>query len=137
MSEPSRLEQILLVEDDDDIREVAELALSSSGGFEVATCGSGAEAHDAAAEFGPDLVLLDVMMPEVDGMTVLDELRDDPETASIPVVFLTARAQPDEVEQYRDRGVADVIVKPFDPVELPDRVRDAWERATEIARDGD
>lgn len=127
MTTADELNKILLVEDDDHIREVAELALSQHGGFEVATCDSGGEAKPTAVDVDPDLILLDVMMPEIDGIEVLRRLRDDPATESIPVVFLTARAQPDEIDEYRDLGVADVIVKPFDPVELPDRVRKAWE----------
>lgn len=121
------LAKVLVVEDDDHIREVAELALSQKGDLEVETCSRGKDAFDAVVDFQPDLVLLDVMMPEVDGITVLEKLREDPQTAALPVVFLTARAQPDEIEEYRSKGVADVITKPFDPIALPDRVRAAWE----------
>lgn len=129
MSRSDPLQTILLVEDDADIREVAELALTHAGDLEVVTCARGTEAREAVERVEPDLVLLDVMMPEVDGVEVFRQLQNDPETASIPVVFLTARAQPDEVDEYRQLGVLDVIVKPFDPTELPERVRQAWDRA--------
>lgn len=121
------LEEILVVEDDDHIREVAELALSQHGSYRVETFASGREAAGRSVECDPDLILLDVMMPDVDGIEVLEDLRDHSSTRQIPVVFLTARAQPDELEDYRSLGVADVIVKPFDPVELPGRIREIWE----------
>lgn len=126
MDRSEKLHDILLVEDDPHIREVAALALEQSGDMSVEECGRGADAPEMAADSKPDLVLLDVMMPEVDGVEVLARLRDSPKTSPIPVVFLTARAQPSEIEEYRDLGVLDVIVKPFDPVELPERVREAW-----------
>ena len=126
MSDPHTLTKILIVEDDPHIREVAKMALERTGDLEVETCARGTDAHAAVREFAPDLVLLDVMMPEVDGPAVFEQLADDPETADVPVVFLTARAQPNELEEYREMGVADVIVKPFDPMALPDQVRAAW-----------
>lgn len=131
MSAPEQLDHVLVVEDDDHIREVAELALSQHGSLDVTTCATGTRAHDRATDVEPDLILLDVMMPDVDGIEVLEALRDDASTREIPVVFLTARAQPDEIEEYRSLGVADVIVKPFDPVELPGRVQQIWEELDE------
>ncbi|MFB6350248.1 MAG: response regulator [Bradymonadaceae bacterium] len=125
-SPPTTLRKILVVEDDPHIREVAQMALERTGDLEVATCGKGADAYDHVREFAPDLVLLDVMMPEVDGLEVFEQLQADETTSSVPVVLLTARAQPDELEEYHQRGVADVIVKPFDPVALPEQVRDVW-----------
>ena len=126
---PDGLDCILVVEDDRDIREVAKLALEQIGDLQVATCSKGADAFDTALELAPDLILLDVMMPGTNGVTVLGQLADAPETADIPVVFLTARAQPDELEEYRRLGVADVVVKPFDPMELPGRVVEAFREA--------
>jgi CheY-like chemotaxis protein len=115
--------RILYVDDEDDIREVATLALELDSGLTVRTCASGAEALDAAAAWQPDLILLDVMMPHMDGPTTLARLRDIPATASIPVVFITARTQAGEVEQFKSLGALGVLAKPFDPMTLGDAVR--------------
>ena len=122
------LETILLIEDDRHIRQVARLALTQSPELTVETAKSGRDALERVGDLQPDLILLDVMMPELDGLDVLDALTEDPTTADIPVVFLTAKAQPSEIEEYRRRGVIDVIVKPFDPMTLGDQVREAWQR---------
>ncbi|MBI3948609.1 MAG: response regulator [Armatimonadetes bacterium] len=121
------LTRILFVEDEPDIQEVARLALEVVGGFTVRVCGSGAEALQVAPEFGPELVLLDVMMPGMDGPTTLKALRGLPSTAETPVVFVTAKAQPHEVARYRELGALGVITKPFDPMALSDEVRRLWE----------
>jgi two-component system OmpR family response regulator len=125
----SELRRILLVDDDTDIRTVATLALQAVGGFEVRPCSSGQEALGAVVAFGPQLVMLDVMMPGMDGPAVLEQLRLLPEVARVPVVFLTAKAQPDEIERLKGLGAVDVIAKPFDPMALATQVRAAWERA--------
>lgn len=122
------LSRILLVEDDPDIQEIAALALESLGGFEVTVCGSGAEALEEAARRPPDLVLLDFMMPGMDGAEVLAELRRRPDLPNAPVVFMTAKAQAREIERFLALGAADVITKPFDPVELPERLNAIWNR---------
>jgi len=114
------------VEDDPDIQTVTSLALGSFGGFDVRTCGSAQEAVAAAAEFRPDLILLDVMMPGMDGLEALTALRDMPATANVPVVFLTARVQPHEIERYRELGSLGVIPKPFEPTALADTIRAIW-----------
>jgi CheY-like chemotaxis protein len=121
------LTRILLVEDDPDIQTVTSLALSGFGGFEVRVCGSAREAVDSAAEFGPDLILLDVMMPGMDGLEALMALRAISATAEVPVVFLTARVQPHEVQRYRELGSLAVIPKPFEPTALADTIRAIWE----------
>ena len=120
------LETILIVEDDRHIRQVAKLALTQSPDLAVECAASGRDALDRVGNLQPDPILLDVMMPGLDGLDVLDALQDDPQTAEIPVVFLTAKAQPTEIEEYRERGVVDVIVKPFDPMKLADQVEGAW-----------
>ncbi len=120
------LQRILLVEDDPDIQTVASLALSGIGGFTVAVCGSAGEALRTAPGFGPDLILLDVMMPGMDGPTTLRALRAAPETAVTPVVFMTAKIQAQEVAHYRELGSLGVIAKPFEPETLADRVRELW-----------
>lgn len=120
------LSRILYVEDEPDIQQVARLALEAVGGFEVEICGSGSEAVEKVPGFKPDLILLDVMMPEMDGPTTLQALRDMPVAADIPVIFMTAKVQPNEVAQYRELGALDVIAKPFDPMTLSDSVREIW-----------
>jgi len=123
-----RLRRVLLVEDELDIQIVARLALQDIGRLEVEVCGSGREALEVAPRFQPELILLDVMMPEPDGLETLRALAHRPETASIPVVFVTAKAQNHEIEEYLRLGAVDVIVKPFDPMTLADRVHEIWRR---------
>ncbi len=120
------LHRILLVEDDLDIQVVTRVALREVGGFEVEVCGSGREALAKAPLFQPDLILLDVMMPELDGPGTLRALRRIPQLAATPVIFVTAKAQPDEVAEYRRMGALEVIVKPFDPMALGHRLRQLW-----------
>jgi CheY-like chemotaxis protein len=115
--------RILHVDDEPDIREIVDLSLSLNPEFEVRACGSGAEAIAAAAEWSPELILLDVMMPRMDGPTTLSQLRNNPQTSAIPVLFMTARAQTREVEQFIALGAQGVISKPFDPMTLADEVR--------------
>jgi two-component system, OmpR family, response regulator len=121
-----RLQKVLYVEDDGDIRTIALLALETVGGLQVRACASGAEAVQAAPAFAPQLLLLDVMMPGMDGPTTLVRLRELPATASVPVVFMTAKVQASEVEQYRALGAIGVITKPFDPMTLARQVQDLW-----------
>jgi two-component system, OmpR family, response regulator len=123
---PPPLEKLLLVEDEPDIQTIARMALEMVGGFRVEVCGSGREALAAAPRFKPDLVLLDVMMPEMDGPTTLERLRELPEFGETPVVFITAKAMPTEIEHFKAIGAADIIPKPFDPMALADRVREIW-----------
>jgi two-component system OmpR family response regulator len=125
MSAPP-LRRILFVEDDPDIQVVATLALESLGGFGVLACGSGADALARFAEFAPDLVLLDVMMPGMDGPATLEALRRLPAGGGVPVVFMTARVQAHEILQYREMGAVDVIAKPFDPMTLAETVQTLW-----------
>jgi len=120
------LERVLLVEDEPDIQAVARLALEAVGGLQVEVCGSGEAALSAAPAFEPELVLLDVMMPGMDGPATLRALRSLPETARTPVVFMTAKVQPQEVAAFLALGAADVIPKPFDPMTLADTVRKIW-----------
>lgn len=121
------LERILYVEDEADIRAVAQLALETVGGFSLVVCGSGREALKAAPEFEPDLLLLDVMMPEMDGPSTLRELRKLDVTADTPAIFMTAKVQPNEVRQYKEIGALDVIAKPFDPMGLAAEIKRIWE----------
>ena len=120
------LARILMVEDEPDIQAIARLALEAVGGFTVSVCGSGAEALASGPAFRPDLVLLDVMMPGLDGPGTLHAMRQGPEMAEVPVVFMTAKVQPQEVATLRSLGALDVIAKPFDPLQLPSMIRDIW-----------
>lgn len=120
------LNRILLVEDDPDVQTVTSLALSGLGGFTVKTCASAEEALECAAAFDPDLILLDVMMPAMDGVDALKAFRAMPAMAEVPVIFLTARVQPQEVGRYRELGSLGVIPKPFEPTTLADDIRTIW-----------
>jgi len=123
-----KLARILYVEDETDIQTVAKLALETLGGFSVQICSSGNEALQRAPEFRPHLILLDVMMPGMDGPTTLHKLRELPQFVLTPVVFMTAKAQPAEIAGYKDIGAVDVIPKPFDPMTLSNQVQVIWER---------
>lgn len=122
------LKRILCVEDEADIRTVAKLALETVGGFSVELASSGEEALLRARDFLPELLLLDVMMPGMDGPATLRALRALPETAAVPAIFLTARAHPSEVMSLKEQGAIGVITKPFDPMKLAEQVRSLWER---------
>jgi CheY-like chemotaxis protein len=115
--------RVLHVDDEPDIREVVELSLSLDPDLTVRVCASGGDAIAAAAVWMPDLILLDVMMPVMDGPTTLTHLRQSQKTANIPVVFMTARAQPRELEHFVSLGAEGVIAKPFDPMTLAVAVR--------------
>ena len=122
------LERILLVDDEADIRQIARLALEAVGGFRVRECASGLAAPKAIEEFAPQLILMDMMMPGQDGVETLKALRAAGATSRIPVVFMTAKVQPQEVTAFRSLGALDVIAKPFDPMTLSQTVRKIWER---------
>lgn len=127
MSQPE-LKRILYVEDEPDIQAVAKIALEAVGGFELNVFSSGIEAVKNAVAFAPQLLLLDVMMPGMDGPTTLAELRKLPELAQTPVIFMTAKVQPQEVAHFKSLGAIEVIAKPFDPMTLAQSVRNAWNR---------
>lgn len=122
------LERILYAEDESDIQEVASLALEAVGGFTLKVCNTGLEAVQAAAHFKPDLILLDVMMPVMDGPTTLRELRKIAGLESTPTVFMTAKVQSQEVAAYKAMGALAVIPKPFDPMELAATIQDIWQK---------
>lgn len=124
----SVLQRILYVEDEPDIQAVAQLALEMLGGFTVKICSSGEEALREAAGFAPDMILLDVMMPGMDGPSTLKALRELPSLAEVPIAFMTAKVQPAEVAYYKSLGAREVIAKPFDPMILANQVRAIWER---------
>src|SRR5947209_2552275 len=111
--------RILIIDDEEDIREVAQVSLELVGGHEVLTADCGRDGVERARLEQPDAILLDVMMPDMDGPATLAELRADPATRHIPVVFLTARTQHDDRARLVELGPAGVLVKPFDPLKLP------------------
>jgi CheY-like chemotaxis protein len=115
--------RILHVDDEPDIREIAEISLGIDPEFSTRCCGSGSEAIAVATKWSPDIILLDVMMPGMDGPATLARLRESAATAKIPVVFMTARAQTRELDLFRSLGAAGVIAKPFDPLTLAASVR--------------
>ncbi len=121
------LNKILHVEDEPDIQEVAKMALEAVGGFTVKTCSSGDEALAVALEFGPDLLLLDVMMPGMDGPTAFQKLRQIPGLENTQGIFMTAKVMESEVQRFLELGALGVLAKPFDPMTLSDQLREIWQ----------
>ncbi len=121
-----QLQRLTYVEDEPDIRSITEFALRELGGFELDVCANGPEAIARTPDFNPDLIILDVMMPGMDGIETYRRLRAIPELATTPIVFMTAKAMKHETDRYLALGAVDVIAKPFDPIALPDRVREIW-----------
>jgi two-component system OmpR family response regulator len=128
MRRPGKLARIIYVDDDPHLRELVRMILSRDTGVTVRTASSGPEAVNEALRARPDLMLLDVIMPEIDGPATLVLLRSYPALRSIPVVFVTASATQQEVMGLRALGVAGVISKPFDPGTLMTQVREIWAR---------
>lgn len=120
------LEKILYAEDDSDIQEIATTALELLGEFSVETCNSGRDVVEKALQFHPDLFLLDVMMPGVDGPTALSNLREVEAFKHTPVIFMTAKVMDEEIERYTNMGVVGVIKKPFDPEALSAEILAIW-----------
>jgi len=121
------LKTVLYVDDEPDIREVVQMSLSLVEGLDVQICESGERALQLLPQLKPDLVLLDVMMPGMDGPSTLQKMRSIPALAKIPVVFMTAKAMPQEVARFRELGAVSVIAKPFDPIQLGNQVIAVWE----------
>jgi CheY-like chemotaxis protein len=115
--------RVLHVDDEPDIREVVQVSLGLDPDLVTRSCGSGHEALSVVADWPPDIILLDVMMPVMDGPTMLARLRDDARTANIPVIFMTARALTHELDRFRSLGAVGVLAKPFDPLALAASVR--------------
>ncbi len=116
--------RILLIEDDPDIQRMVQLSLKFQGGHEVMVASGGQEGIAKAEQERPDLILLDVMMPEMDGYETCRRLKANPATASIPIVFLSARAQQSEIQKGRDLGAIGYLVKPFDPMTLSSQLEE-------------
>ena len=120
---------ILIVDDEDDIREVAELALEAVGGWRVSTANSGLEGLAKATEGQPDAILLDVMMPDMDGLETFQKLRANSATQKIPVILLTAKAQATDQKRFLEIGVSGIITKPFKAMMLSNQIAEllGWE----------
>ena len=126
---PRELKRILYVEDEPSIRTIAVTVLEAVGGFSVIACASGKQALEAAPAAHADLILLDVLMPEMDGPATLKALQGIPQTAQTPVIFMTAKVQASEIGHYRSLGAIDVIAKPFDPMTLSAQIGEIWRNA--------
>lgn len=127
---PSKpLTKLLIVDDDLDILEIIRFSLADMRGVTIRYCRSGQEAIQEAMAFHPDFMLIDVMMPNMDGIALLKVLRLMPEFMKTPIAFLTAKVQKEDLAQYNTMGVKDVIVKPFDPISLPETILKMWERS--------
>lgn len=123
------LGKILCAEDEADIQTVAKMALETVGGFTVEMCSSGEEAVEKAPNFSPDLIMLDVMMPGMDGLATFRAVRALPESQETPIIFMTAKSQAHEVAQLLELGALGVISKPFDPIDLSRQVTELWEKS--------
>lgn len=122
------LKKILYAEDDFDVQTVVELTIQAMSSYELKICNNGKLLLDCVEEYNPDLILLDVMMPEMDGPTTFKNLQQNEKTKQIPVIFMTAKAQAHEVEAFREVGVIGVITKPFDPVNLCSEIEKLWSK---------
>lgn len=127
--------KVLLIDDDDAIRKVGALALRAVGKFELEVAADAVSGLALARTFEPDVVVMDMMMPGVDGLTAMRQMRDDPALAPLPVIFLTAKVQRSEIEHYLAQGALGVIQKPFDPMQLPGQVREMVERHRRVLAD--
>jgi CheY-like chemotaxis protein len=121
------LKKILLVDDDLDILAVSKYCLEELKDIEIKYLSSGEEAIKECVTFHPDLIILDVMMPKMDGITALKAIRLLPSMANTPVIFFTAKVQKEELDNYHQNGVIDIITKPFDPMTLASRILEIWD----------
>jgi len=122
----STLKKILHVDDDQDIRTITQMSLEMVGGFTLKQCASGKEALAVAPQFGPDLLLLDVMMPEMSGEELWHKLMQDPQLAGTPVIFMTAKVERNFLSHLRLDGALAIVEKPFDPMDLSQQISEAW-----------
>lgn len=118
------MKTVLLVDDEDDIREVAQMSLEVTAGWSVEDANCGSQGIEKALAFKPDVILLDVMMPDMDGPTTFKKMRELPELEDVPVILMTAKVQASDLEEFEAIGVSGVIPKPFDPMSLADKVKE-------------
>ena len=126
------VKRVLVIDDEDVVQEVIQGCLEDIGGWETLLAGSGSEGLNIATDELPDAILLDVSMPDMDGVETFQKLQENPETKDIPVVLLTAKIQPADQARFSQLGIAGVIAKPFDPMILADQVAQmlGWELET-------
>lgn len=122
-----KLKRILYIEDDEDIAEITQMTLEDLGGFEVRYCSSGKLALEEILKFDAQLILTDVMMPEMGGPEVFENLKQMPEAKNIPLIFMTAKVQTLEQQSYKDIGALGLVMKPYDPLNLCDEIKQHWE----------
>ena len=120
------LTRICYVEDDEDIQRIVRMSLERIGKMTVEVCSDPLKAIDAITAFGPQMVMLDWMMPGMDGPTLFKKMKEVPATASLPVVFITAKASKKELDELRELGAAGTLSKPFTPKDLPEQLRQIW-----------
>lgn len=120
------LKKILYAEDEQDVQTVVQLTIEAMSDYELKVCCNGKKLLECVEEYSPDLILLDVMMPEMDGPETFRHLQSGTTTKNIPVIFMTAKAQVHEVETFKDTGALGVITKPFDPMNLCDEIKEIW-----------
>lgn len=125
------LKRILYAEDEPDVQTVVELTVQTMSNYEIKICDNGKRLLECVEEYNPDLILLDVMMPEMDGPTTYKNLQENPNTKNIPVVFMTAKAQVHEIETFKETGILGVITKPFDPINLCSEIEGVWNGSNE------
>jgi two-component system OmpR family response regulator len=121
-----KLQRIVHVEDDESIRAIAKIALERIGSFTLLSCASGSEALEKTKQFAPDMILLDVMMPGLDGPTTLKKLRELMDLTEVAIVFMTAKVQSTEIEYYKSIGACNVVLKPFDVMTLSEQLGQYW-----------
>lgn len=131
------LKRILYLEDDLNLQKFVNISLSDIGKYELKVCGSGREVLEEAEEFNPDLFLLDIMLPDMSGPSVLKELRNNPKFKDTPAIFISAKFIGHEFKAYRELGVLAVIRKPFDPLTLPSTIKAIYEEDHEALTDID
>jgi CheY-like chemotaxis protein len=120
------LNRVCYVEDDEDIQRIVRMSLERIGKMTVSVVGDSTKAIDAIVAFKPDLVMLDWMMPAMDGPTLFKHMKNKPETSGLPVVFITAKAAQRDLDELASLGAAGTISKPFSPRDLPDQLRAIW-----------
>lgn len=121
------LNRILYAEDDPDVQTIVQISIWSTSKYEIKICDNGQLLLDCVEDYNPDLILLDIMMPIMDGLTTLKHLQINEKTKNIPVIFITAKAQGHEIKLYNEAGVIGVIKKPFDPLTLKDTIKEIWD----------
>jgi len=123
--------KILVVDNESSIQEVTQICLETVAGWQVIVAGSGQEGLEKAATEQPDAILLDVMMPDMDGLTTFQKLQENPKTQEIPVLLLTAKVQATDRRRYNELGIREAIAKPFNPLELAQQITRAlgWDLA--------